>query len=71
MMWIKSQNDRVILKVDYFRMIYTTFDITIEGYSEDYGTIALGGYETKERALEIMNNIFKNLDEGKYDMPLK
>lgn len=68
-MWILCQSERLLLKVEYFRVIYVTDGCVVQGYSEEYGLVGLGEYDTMERSLEIMREVFDSLEIGKYTMP--
>lgn len=60
-LWIRSQNKGALIKVE----ILGHTDGTIHSYSE-IGKTELGTYKTKERALEVLDEI-QNILETEWD----
>lgn len=63
-MWIRSQNKELLVDVDNFNVIQDDYYYTymINSGVEDNAYYELGEYKTKERALEILDEIQKEID---------
>jgi len=59
-MWVRNQNKHKLLDIKAFQVI----EGTIEGISADGEGWTLGKYSTKERALEVLDQIQERLTEG-------
>lgn len=75
-LWIRSQNKEVLAKVsDLYVVIGVECENLEDGYDIENGDFRFGRYRTKERALEVLDEIEKyinsdvmmNLDV--YEMP--
>ena len=63
-MWIRSQKKDVLLKTNKLFINELVKDCEIVGYSIDSGGIELGRFSTKEKALDVMDEIEKNLENN-------
>ena len=62
-LWIKSQNRERLMKVDNLKIIYNKEDIEFPYYiNATYEH--LGAYKTKERALEVLEEISQIIKKG-------
>ena len=57
-MWVRTQNKLGILKTKYF----VIDDTNIKSSFDDYNSILLGRYSTKEKALKVLDMIEQHLD---------
>ena len=63
-MWIRSQNREILINVRRLFVNEVLEDKKISGYSIDSGGIELGRFSTKEKALDVMDEIEKNLENN-------
>ena len=63
-LWIRSQNKDRLLKVN--AIIIASFNdlIAIHGYIDNGNQVWLGNYKSKERALEVLDEIQKSLSSN-------
>ena len=64
-LWIRSQDKTKIVKVNYVYIMESDNHFTIYGETIDSGPI-IGIYNSKERALEILNEIQRKLINRNY-----
>ena len=53
-LWIRSQNRKDLTKIEKF---YVDIDGEIYGYAQGLESVKLGEYKTRERALEVLDEI--------------
>lgn len=58
-MWIRSQNKNALIEVN---------SLILEGEKIICNKWALGAYETKERAVEVLDKIQKHIDHHEYQL---
>lgn len=65
-MWIRSQNKELLVDVDNFNVIQDDYYYTyaINSGVEDNAYYELGEYKTKERALEILDEIQGKIEKS-------
>ena len=65
-MWIRSQNKELLVDVDNFNVIQDDYYYTyaINSGVEDNAYYELGEYKTKERALEVLDEIQKAIEQS-------
>lgn len=63
MLWFRSQNRLFIGKVEQVSLVDFDGKFTIGGFTsiQDEGFVILGTYESKERVLEVLDDIQKNI----------
>lgn len=66
-LWIRSQNKMVLRKIDNLYIAQTLYQTENGGYSIKYegqheSIYTLGEYQTKERALEVLDEIQKKIN---------
>lgn len=70
-LWIRSQNKKELIKINHLVLI----DEEIRGVIDNGCYIMLGSYKTKERALEVLDEIQKlletrvDVEQMVYEMP--
>lgn len=77
-LWIRSQDKRILQKIDNIYLDANYGNKRICNYVDDYKT-ELGTYKTKERALEVLDEIqdllqnayIGNANRIVYQMPIK
>ena len=64
-MWVRSQNKELLVDVDNFNVIQDDYYYTyaINSGVEDNAYYELGEYKTKERALEVLDEIQKAIED--------
>lgn len=73
-LWIRSQNRLQLVKVNYCYIMEQTDYCCIVGETIDSGPL-IGRYKTKERALEVLDEIqnivvdYKEMSRVVYEMP--
>ena len=56
-LWIRSQDKEMLIKVDELSIINNSFDMETINWVVSSGTHWLGHYSSKQRALEILDEI--------------
>ena len=61
-LWIRSQNKEILAKIINFSVVEYKDEFRIVGFSADeMDESDLGCYETKERAIEVLDQIHKRI----------
>jgi len=62
-LWVRSQDKEILVKVNNLSLIFSNKDETCEIINsfEDHQYWELGTYKSKERALEVLNEIQEHL----------
>ncbi|WP_210467922.1 hypothetical protein [Sporosarcina sp. 6E9] len=76
MLWVMSQDKQSLMNVKDVTVKGKSIEGFIENSFLDQWKKTLGKYESKERALEILGEIFKKIEESNgvyvtYTMPIK
>ena len=76
MLWIATQDNKSLMNVKEVTVDGKKIDGVIGSTSLDHWSKVLGKYESNERALEILEEIFKKIEENSgitvtYAMPKK
>ena len=76
MLWIATQDNKSLMNVKEITVDGKKIDGVIGSSSLDHWSKVLGKYESNERALEILEEIFKKIEENSgitvtYAMPKK
>lgn len=76
MLWIATQDNKSLMNVKEVTVDGKKIDGVISSTSLDHWSKVLGKYESNERALEILEEIFKKIEENSgstvtYAMPKK
>ena len=74
MLWIATQDNKSLMNVKEVTVDGKKIDGVISSTSLDHWSKVLGKYESNERALEILEEIFKKIEENRgstvtYAMP--
>ena len=73
-MWVRSQNKEVLANIKAFNIIKDKEKFCITGYlnSVSDNFIYLGKYETKEKAMQVLDELQRRIaksESGVYQMP--
>ena len=63
-MWIRSQNREILINIKRLFVNEIVENKKISGYSIDSGGIELGRFSTKQKALDVMDEIEKQLQNN-------
>lgn len=63
-MWIRSQNREILINIKRLFVNEIVENKKISGYSIDSGGIELGRFSTKQKALDVMDEIEKQLENN-------
>ena len=66
-MWIKSQDKKRLLEVKYFAIINTN----VEAVFGDYSSTTLGKYSTEEKAMKVLDEIERFVNDLEYYKTLR
>lgn len=67
-LWIRSQNKQILIKTR--RIEYSNYNgAEIYAYDNDDYSVKIGRYKTKERAIEVLDEIENILKPQEYEIP--